>query len=584
MKGRDRDFIRIAAAQLNLTVGDLKGNAEKIIAAAEKAHSAGCSVAAFPELSITGYPPEDLLLRRQFIADQRRVVDEIAAAVRDLVVVVGFVDAQGASLYNSAAVLYEGQVRAVYHKIHLPNYSVFDEERYFERGGAPLVLNLSGFRIGISICEDIWVEDSVAVAEAFAGGAQLLLNISASPYARGKVAQRLELIRRHAQECAAYMIYTNLVGGQDELVFDGCSMYAAPDGEVQAVAAFAEEDLIICDVDPTKVEEKRREDSYRQKAATFKSGLPPCFEVSLPLPRSKVVPPADFSSGSRLPDSEEEEIYRVLLLGLRDYAHKNGFKEVVFGLSGGIDSALVAVLASDALGPTNVHTLTMPSPYSSRGSVEDSRLLAKNLGIELVELPISGIFSAYLELLAASFSGLQPDITEENLQARIRGNLVMAFSNKFSWLALTTGNKSEISVGYCTLYGDTAGGFAPLKDVTKTMVYRLAEYRNLKAGYELIPRSIIEKAPSAELRPNQTDQDSLPPYDLLDQIIRLYVEKSQGVAEIVAAGFDEEIVKKVAQLVDGSEYKRRQAAPGTKITPLAFGKDRRMPITSRYRG
>ncbi|MDZ7314490.1 MAG: NAD+ synthase [candidate division KSB1 bacterium] len=573
--------LRIAAAQINAAVGDLEGNRRKILEILETAKKNNCLLVAFPELALTGYPPEDLVLRKHFVADQLRILQEIAAATEEMVVVAGFVDQDDQFLYNSAAVLQKGRVQAVYRKIHLPNYSVFDEERYFEPGREPMVLQVDTVKIGLSICEDIWIPAGVVESEAFQGGAPILLNISASPYSLGKIETRRRLLQSKAQLCQAYIVYVNLVGGQDELVFDGSSLFVSPDGEILQEAASFAEDLMFCDIALEAVEEKRKGNYFVNMAASFKSPFAAWKTITLsskidrpvPLPKATMKSIAD----------DEEEIYQALVLGLQDYVRKNGFRKVVLGLSGGIDSALVAALAADALGAENVIGITMPSQFSSIGSVQDSKKLAENLGIQLLELPITKIFSSYLELLSETFKGLEPDITEENLQARIRGNLVMAISNKFGCLALTTGNKSEVSVGYCTIYGDMAGGFSPLKDVFKTMVYRLAEYRNRRAGFDLIPRAIIEKAPSAELRPNQTDQDSLPPYPLLDQILQKYIEQSKSVQEIVAEGFDEETVRRVAKMVDMSEFKRRQAAPGIKITPLAFGKDRRMPITNLYR-
>jgi NAD+ synthase (glutamine-hydrolysing) len=575
--------LRIAVVQMNATVGDLSGNRDKILTGLKQAVASGCHVITFPELSITGYPPEDLVLRRQFIQDQLKILKEIVSQTQEIIAVIGFVDADERRLYNAAAVVQNQEIRAVYHKIQLPNYSVFDEERYFEAGRTPLVLNIDGIKTGISICEDIWIADSVTETEALAGSAEILINISASPYAMGKIDERITLMQARARACRAFIVYNNLICGQDELVFDGSSMFIDPHGRLLMSGKQFEEDFFVCDIDLAVTENIRRQDSFRQAVSTFASSLASCREVVLSRPKPlAAVPPA--LRTVTWPSTPEEEVYKAIVLGLGDYVQKNGFKQVVFGLSGGIDSALVSVLAADAFGAENVHGVTMPSRYSSAGSVDDSLQLAQNLGLDLLHFPIENVLAAYLQLFEETFRGLEAGITEENLQARIRGNIVMALSNKFGWLALTTGNKSEVSVGYCTIYGDMAGGFAPLKDVTKNMVYRLAEYRNKIAGYNLIPRAIIDKAPSAELRPNQKDQDSLPPYDELDQILERYVERSEGIQEIIAAGFDDETVRKVARLVDLSEYKRRQAAPGVKITPLAFGKDRRMPITNHYRG
>lgn len=576
--------IRLALAQINPIVGDLEGNKEKILQRINEAKSYGCDLVALPELCIPGYPPEDLLLRKQFIIDQRTILNEIADQIRDIVCIVGYVDAANGVLYNSAAILQEGRLAASYHKIHLPNYSVFDEERYFKAGDKPLVVHYQDAKIGISICEDIWIADSVTETEAFVGGAEILLNISASPFYIGKGQEREALMTARARRTRAFVVYINLIGGQDELVFDGRSLVIAPDGRLLAQGNTFDEDFIVIEVDPAEAKQiRQKDDTFAKNARAFSSPFATVDEARLTslrihhkpvLPERRAIPPA-------VPD--EEEVYRAITLGLRDYIHKNNFSKVTLGLSGGIDSALVAVLAVDALGKENVVAVSMPSQFSSQGSKDDARQLAENLGIEFLMIPIQDVFVKYQQLLQPIFKDLPFDITEENLQARIRGNLLMALSNKFGWIVLATGNKSEVSVGYSTLYGDTAGGFSPLKDVFKTMVYRLCHYRNQKAGYDLIPQSILTKAPSAELRPDQTDQDTLPPYDLLDHILEMYVEKEMGVAEIMAKGYDADIVRQVARMVDANEYKRRQAAPGVKITPRAFGKDRRMPITNRYR-
>jgi NAD+ synthase (glutamine-hydrolysing) len=577
-----KPIFRLALAQINPVVGDLPGNGRKISEKLKQAEQQGCDLVAFPELALTGYPPEDLLLRRQFIADQRELLQQIAGQVGEILCVVGFVDEVHGSLYNAAAVIQRGRILAAYHKVHLPNYSVFDEERYFEAGAQPLVLDLGSLRIGMSICEDIWIEGSVVDDEAFSGNADLLLNISASPYHSNKGDERLELMQARARRTGSTVAYVNLIGGQDELVFDGRSLVVAADGRLLAAGSSFQEDFIIVDWPLHDHAELRRERSLM--AAPVASGLQPVLIIPVEwAPRAKPSPPVE-PRRIALVKNESEEIYQALLLGVRDYTCKNGFKKVTLGLSGGIDSALVAALAADALGADQVVAVTMPSNYSSAGSVTDSEQLAANLGIRLLNLPIAPPFKAYETTLSQVFAGVPPDVTEENLQARIRGNLLMALSNKFGWMVLVTGNKSEVSVGYCTIYGDMAGGFSPLKDIYKTMVYALSEYRNKVAGYDLIPRAIIAKAPSAELRPNQTDQDSLPPYDLLDAVLELYVEKEMGVAEIVAQGFAIEMVRRVARLVDMAEYKRRQGAPGIKITSRAFGKDRRMPITNQYRG
>lgn len=574
-------MIRICLAQINTTVGDLEGNRDKILSFIQEAEKADCQLVAFPELAITGYPPEDLLYRSQFVIDQKKILHQIAEKIGAMVCVIGYVEHENGRLYNAAAVIQNGKIVTTYKKSALPNYSVFDEERYFDEGRQPLVLNTNVGKIGISICEDIWIKDTVPECEAFCGGAELLLNISASPYHTEKGRERAELLPERASTTRAFVAYCNLVGGQDELVFDGRSQIVGPAGNLIAGGKPFEEDLIICDLDLATVDSFRAEQDYQDRAKDFHSNLEACLVADInlaPFPGTSTEKREDWKSIGRA-----EEVYKALCLGLHDYIAKNGFKKVTLGLSGGIDSALVAALATDALGKENVVTVSMPSRYSSSGSIDDAKKLAANLGIHFMVLPIEQAFKAYLEILAEPFAGLEPDVTEENIQARIRGNLLMALSNKFGWLVLATGNKSEVSVGYATLYGDMAGGFAPLKDVSKQMVYQLCRYRNEKAGFDLIPREIIEKPPSAELRPDQKDEDSLPPYDILDQILELYVEMEKSVAEIVERGFDEETVRFVARLVDVSEYKRRQAAPGIKITPRAFGKDRRMPITNKYR-
>lgn len=576
--------IRIALAQINTTVGDIEGNADKIRHYVKKAKAAGCQLVCFPELTITGYPPEDLLLRGSFIRDQQREVDSLVKEIDGITVIFGFVDAVGSRLYNSAAIVQNNRIRTVYHKIQLPNYSVFDEQRYFEAGDSPLIVELDGILIGVSICEDIWVAESVTETQALNGKAEILLNISASPYSLGKRQERVKLVQERARQNRAFVIYNNLVGGQDELVFDGQSMIIGPDGQMLAEASPFAENFMMTDIDISAVRHLREEPAFHYLVNNFRSPLPQCTLVNLQHSQRPSVSSDCIAPPPRQTMTMEEEIYNALILGLRDYVLKNNFHQVVLGLSGGIDSALVAVIAADALGPENVNCLTMPSQFSSKGSVKDSELLAKNLGIKLDTVAIGDIFEHYLANLQRFFAERPHDVTEENLQARIRGNVIMAMSNKFGWLPLATGNKSEVSVGYCTIYGDMVGGFAPLKDVTKTMVYRLSEFYNERAASEIIPRSIIEKAPSAELRPDQKDQDSLPPYEELDQMLELYIVKRQSVAQIAASGFAEETVKRIARLVDLNEYKRRQAAPGVKISPIAFGKDRRMPITNFYKG
>lgn len=575
--------IRVAIAQINATVGDLKGNKKIITTFLNKGNKVGCDIILFPELSITGYPPEDLLLRKQFVKHQKIILHEIAQHVENFICIVGFVDSDDISLYNAAAIIFQGQLQHVYRKIQLPNYSVFDEERYFEKGENPCVVNFNNIKIGISICEDIWIPNSVSEASAFAGGAEIIVNISASPYSMEKIKEREQLMKTRAQQCFSWIVYANLVGGQDELVFDGNSLIVDQYGITKATGAAFKQDFIIYDINLDSVRQNRNI-KYYQQVSEYSPHYKKIDNIDIKYMKTQKKNQQSYKQENIKIMSLEEEVYFALMLGLHDYVFKNGFTHVVLGLSGGIDSALVATIAADALGAKNVHCVLMPSQYSSQGSVEDSKTLAKNLGLEYSVFPIKDIFTHYLQLFEQIFSDLPSDITEENLQARIRGNIIMALSNKFGWLALATGNKSEVSVGYCTIYGDMVGGFAPLKDVNKTLVYGLSNYRNKKAGYDIIPRSIIEKAPSAELRPDQTDQDSLPPYEILDHILELYIEKSLGYEEIVQSGHNIETVRQVIRLVDINEYKRRQAAPGTKITSLAFGKDRRMPITNRFRG
>jgi NAD+ synthase (glutamine-hydrolysing) len=536
-----RKPFRIALAQVNTVVGDLVGNGERVIAFTEAAREAGAKVVLFPELAVTGYPPEDLLLRSSFVEAGIVALHNIALKVKGIAVVTGFVDRdRDGRPYNAAAFLSNGRVRAVYRKMHLPNYGVFDEERYFGRGTEPLVVSLGGVPAGITVCEDIWVPRGPALPEA-KEGARLILNLSASPYHMGKIETRRSVAAATAKATGCPVAYCNLVGGQDELVFDGGSMVVSPGGRVLARARQFGEELLLCDL-------------FGEE-----DGGP----VAAPLP------------------TREEEVWRALVLGTRDYVEKNRFPGAIIGLSGGVDSALVAAVAAEALGPKRILGVTLSSMYTSRESVEDAHALARNLGIRVIDLSIEEAYRAFVGTLAPAFEGRAPDLTEENLQARIRGTILMALSNKFGHIVLTTGNKSEMSVGYATLYGDMAGGFAVIKDLFKGMVYAVCRDYNRREGRAAIPERILTKPPSAELRPDQKDSDSLPEYDLLDPILRMYVEEEKSVPEMVAAGHDESTVRRVVRLVDGSEYKRRQAPPGVKITPRALGKDRRMPITNR---
>jgi NAD+ synthase (glutamine-hydrolysing) len=573
--------IRFGIAQINSTVGDLSGNTRKIVEFIDLAKSLGIDLLTFPELAITGYPPEDLLLKPQFIKQNKESLNKIIEHSSDIAVVIGFVDSD-ADIYNGAAVLYNKNLVGVYHKFYLPNYGVFDENRYFQAGKECPVFTIYGVGIGITICEDIWYETGPATVQASAG-AKLLVNISASPYHAGKGLSRERMLATRAADNVAIVAYSNLVGGQDELVFDGNSVVFSEKGEPIARGRQFEEDLVVVDLDMESVFRSQLHDPRRRKETPWvKKELERVteFEVSNEGPVA-AKPPLPLRKVERL--SEIAEIYQALVLGTRDYVRKNGFEKVVIGLSGGVDSSLVAAIATDALGAENVMGVSMPSRYSSPESVSDAKALAKNLGLAFKVIPIEKAFSSYLETLAEPFKDAQSDITEENIQARIRGNLLFALSNKFGWLVLACSNKSETAMGYTTLYGDMSGGLIPLKDVPKTMVYKLAQYKNRQAGKKVIPAAVLTKAPSAELKPDQKDTDTLPPYDMLDPILKTYVEDDLAIDQIIAMGFDRETVLRVAKLVDRSEYKRRQAAPGIKITPRDFGRDRRLPITNRFR-
>jgi NAD+ synthase (glutamine-hydrolysing) len=533
----------VALGQINTTVGDLAGNVDRMVTVAVRATGAGADVVCFPELAVTGYPPEDLVLRPEFVDDNLSALDELARRTREgCAIMTGFVDRTAGGLSNAAALLRGGAVEAKYHKIKLPNYGVFDERRYFVPGTASCRVRVASSDVGLSVCEDAWAPGPPfdAYAREHVG---VILNINGSPYHRDKRDERLEISRARAEETGAWIVYVNAVGGQDELVFDGGSMVVSPDGELAHHLDAFDEDLLVVEIDGGS--------STAEKRGGWPTGV--------------------------------EDVYRALLLGLRDYVLKNGFADVVVGLSGGIDSALVATLATDALGRGAVRALTMPSPYSSAASIEDAVEVARGLGIRIDELRIDDVFKAYLSALDEVFRGTTEGIAEENLQARTRGNLLMALSNKFGPIVLATGNKSELAVGYSTLYGDLAGGFAPIKDVPKTLVYDLVRWRNEQPGTPPIPDRVIDKPPSAELRPGQKDSDSLPPYEILDPIIEAYVEEDRSPEEIVSVGGDATLVERVVTMIDRAEYKRRQAPPGIKITPKAFGRDRRLPITNRYR-
>ena len=559
-------LIRIAQAQINTIVGDFRGNLEKISEWIVRARATGADIVMFPELALCGYPPEDLLFRPKFLQDNRRALDMLAPRCRGLLALVGFADAINGKVFNAAALLGNGTVRDVYHKIELPNYGVFDEKRYFEPGKRCSIFEMSGVRVSVTVCEDIWVEGSVAETCATKNDARITLNISGSPFYAGKLAVRRSIVRRFAKATNTLVCYTNLVGGQDELVFDGGSMVVDANGELLGCAKLFEEDLFVADIniegpDP---EGPLWDICGRPKQLKFEAA------AGRPYLRPSICPDL----------GRIEEIYLALVLGTGDYVRKNGFKKVVIGLSGGIDSALTAAIAVKAIGADNVVAVTMPSEYTSTGTLSDAAVLAKNLNIELITLPINSVFEAYVRAMDEPLSKGAPSVELENLQARIRGNMLMTLSNRFGWLVLTTGNKSETAVGYSTLYGDTAGGFAVVKDVPKTLIYELSEYVNEQAGRELIPRSIIERPPSAELKPDQKDEDSLPPYAVLDPILKAYVEEDKAPEEIENS--EPALVREVIRMVDRNEYKRRQAPPGVKITPKAFGKDWRLPITNRY--
>ncbi len=561
--------LRIAACQIDTVVGDLGGNVDRVLAALDEAEAAGADLAVFPELAVTGYPPEDLLLKPGFVSDNLAALEKVASRTGRCAAVVGFVDA-GRDLFNAAAVCAFGSVQGVYRKRLLPNYAVFDEQRYFAPGMEPPTLYLvAGVRVGVSICEDVWAPAGPA-AEQAAGGAELVVNLSASPYYAGRLPERERMLATRAADASCALVYVNSVGGHDELVFDGSSLVLDASGGLVARAPQFVEQVMVVDLDVRPVFRKRLLDPRGRATA-------PALEEVLITPRSET---ADGSARPvpAEPLSRVEEVHRALVLGTRDYVVKNGFTDVVIGLSGGVDSSLVAAVAVDALGPEHVHGVLMPSRYSSPGSVSDALELARNLGIDHRVIEIEPIHAATLGQLAPSFEGWPPDLAEENVQARIRGMLLMALSNKFGWMVLATGNKSEMAVGFSTLYGDLAGGFAVIKDVPKTLVYALA------SRHPAIPEAVLVKPPSAELRPDQRDDQSLPPYEELDPVLEAYVEGDATASDLERAGFDPALVRRVVTMVDRAEYKRRQAPPGVRVTPKAFGKDRRMPITNRYRG
>ena len=581
-----RNF-RIALAQINPTVGDLEGNSKKVADYIRRAREAQADIIAFPELAIPGYPPEDLLLKPQFLEENRRFMESVVAHSEGIAVIVGFADADGAEVYNAAAVAYDGQLIDVYHKMFLPNYGVFDEDRYFRAGDTCPVYVINGTSVGVNICEDIWYPVGPTVVQR-AAGAEVIVNINGSPFHAGKRSFREKMLATRAADNELFLAYVNMVGGQDELVFDGASMVLDPLGEIVSSSGQFVEDLLITDLDVQSVFRSRLREPRPRKENP---------ESLTEVGDSRLIHVSDWEETDAHKATEApsmtgvigdvfegaEEIYQALVMGTRDYVRKCGFGKVLVALSGGIDSSLVAAIGVDALGSENVVGVSMPSGFSSEGSVVDAKLLAENLGIDIWTIPIERTYGSFMDSLAPQFEGTDWGVAEENIQSRIRGNMIMALSNKFGWLVLTTGNKSEMATGYATIYGDMSGGFAVIKDVPKVMCYDLARFRNSKEGRDIIPQAVIDKPPSAELRPDQLDEDSLPPYEELDPILKAYVEDDMSFGDITAMGYDAETVKLVVGLVDRSEYKRRQAAPGIKITPRNFGRDRRMPIANRWR-
>jgi NAD+ synthase (glutamine-hydrolysing) len=569
--------IRVALGQINTVLGDFDYNLNKILDYIKEAEKLEADIIVFPELALTGYPPEDLVLKQSFIEKNTEYIKRLSQNVGNIVVIVGFIDKQE-DIYNAAAIIHKGEIKGIYHKQYLPNYGVFDEKRYFQEGKKLTILQIENYKFGISICEDIWYPENPINTYSIEG-CEIIFNLNASPYSEGKPRKREELLKVRSRDNLVSIVYVNLVGGQDELVFDGNSLILNPDGEILAKGKSFEEDLIVADI---YLEEIFRRQLKDNRLKNLRSNYKRQENVEIINLDYNLKDEKTHIQRKLYPEiSDVESNYKALVLGLRDYINKNGFKKVVLGLSGGIDSSLVATIAVDALGSENVKGVLMPSPYTSKESIEDALELSKNLNIQTFTIPITNLFESYLKEFSEIFKDLKPDTTEENLQARIRGNILMALSNKFGWIVLSTGNKSEMSVGYSTLYGDMVGGFAVLKDVLKTKVYELCRYRNSIS--KVIPDRILTKPPSAELRPNQTDEAELAPYPILDQIIKLYVEEDYPVEDIIKLGFDEKLVKKIVKLIDTNEYKRRQSPIGIKITEKAFGKDRRMPITNRFR-
>ena len=575
---RSERILRLALAQINPTVGDLPGNAKKVIETIGRARDLGADLVAFPELTLTGYPPEDLLLRPEFLDQNQAAMEEVARHTAGITAVVGFAQREG-DVYNAAAIAHDGAIAGIYQKRHLPNYGVFDEVRYFRPGNDCFVCKRGALTFGVNICEDIFSPVGPTAALAVYGEAELVINLSSSPFHAGRAVARDRMLSTRALDGVSIVAFVNTVGGQDELIFDGNSRIYGPQGEVLAQARAFEEDLVVTDIDLETVFRARLHDP-RSRIAAQREDAPEMREVVLrPVPR---LPRPKLKAAPVSIPAGDEEIYRALMLGTHDYVTKNGFEQVVIGVSGGIDSALTASIAVDALGAKQVTGVFMPSAITSSESLEDAEALAKNLGIELLTVPIDAEIAAYRESLKRIFASSPEDVTEENIQSRIRGTILMALSNKFCRLVLTTGNKSELSVGYATLYGDMAGGYSVLKDVWKTLVYELTRHRNQRAKVPWIPEHTIAREPTAELRPGQRDTDTLPPYEVLDPIVKAYVEEDSEVERIVAMGYDRSLVQRVIRMVDQAEYKRRQAPPGIRITPRALGKDRRLPITNRH--
>ena len=553
-------------------MGALRENAERILSKANLARQNGASVVVFPELALSGYPPEDLIMKHHFVEDCQEHIQRIAPLLpADLVTIVGCPWAEGSHTYNTAIVLYDGTITGIYHKILLPNYGVFDEKRVFQPGIVPKVINMGTMQLGLHICEDSWILDEAPLTDLRTNNLDALINLSASPYYRNRLKQREKVMSQAARFLECPLLYCNLVGGQDELVFDGASMAFDSTGDVVARAKQFEEDMLLTYIEKNSAPRPILKETEDPVSYVSIDGIEPIGTENIPIARVETC------------RSDVDEVYSALKTGLRDYVQKNQFQHVVVALSGGIDSALVITLAVDALGSDRVSAVTMPSRYSSNETQCDAKQLAKNIGVQFSSISIESIFENFLKLLQPTWTGHDIDTTEENIQARIRGTMIMALSNKFNWLVLATGNKSEMAVGYCTLYGDMAGGFSVLKDVPKTLVFELCRWRNKQSDGEIIPASILERPPSAELRENQQDTDNLPPYDRLDAILEAYVEKDMGLDDMIAHGFDADLVSRITRMVDLAEYKRRQAPPGIKITPKAFGKDRRIPITNAYR-